>query len=132
MAITAKVRTNVDKLITVVNKADELPSEVEGAMNDLLASIEQQDVAWYKAPFFKNGEFSKTAMFATLANVLVLVAYVLSWFAGAQITFDGWGTWTVPAFDTGAAAAILAIVNGTYIGNSMVTNAAVAAKENGQ
>ena len=105
MAITAKVRTNVDKLITIVNKADELPSEVEGAMNDLLASIEKQDVAWYKAPFFKNGEFSKTALFATLANVLVLVAYVLSWFAGAQFTIGSLGTWTVPPFDTGAAAA---------------------------
>ena len=125
MAITAKVRTNVDKLITIVNKADELPSEVEGAMNDLLASIEKQDVAWYKAPFFKNGEFSKTALFATLANVLVLTAYVLSWFQGTNVDL-GIGTWTLPAFDTGAAAAILAIVNGTYIGNRLAS-----AKENG-
>jgi hypothetical protein len=120
------VRTNIDKLIAVVDRADELPAEVQGAMNDLLASIGKRDVPWYKAPFFKNGEFSKTALFATLANMLVLIAYVLSWFAGAQLTIGSLGTWTIPPFDTGAAAAILAIVNGTYIGNRLA-----AGKENG-
>jgi hypothetical protein len=105
-----------DKLTEVVHNADELPEAVEGAINDVLAHV-GDPVPWYKAPFFKNGRFSKTATFATIANVLVLVAYVLSWFAGSQIVFGDWGTWTIPVFDTGAAAAILAIVNGTYVVN---------------
>ena len=100
-----------DKLIEIVHNADELPEEVEGAIQDVLEHV-GDPVPWYKAPFFKNGRFSKTATFATIANVLVLAAYVLSLFAGTEI-----GGWTVPTFDTGAAAAILAIVNGTYVLN---------------
>jgi len=104
-----------DKLVKAVASAKkELPAEVQTAVNDVLATV--KGPGWWKAPFFTDGRFSKTAMFATLANVLVLVAYVLSWFQGS--TF---GPWTVPAFDTGAAAAILAIVNGTYVGNKFAT-----------
>lgn len=106
----------IDKLIDVVQNADELPEEVEGAINDVLAHADAP-VPWYKAPFFKNGKFSKTAAFATIANLMVLMAYFLSWFQGSEVSL-GLGTWTLPAFDTGAAAALLAIVNGTYVVNN--------------
>lgn len=101
----------VDKLMEVAQNADELPEEVEGAINEVLAHADAP-VPWYKAPFFRNGQFSKTAMFVTIANVLVLAAYVLSLFKGTQL-----GGWTVPEFDVPASAALLAIVNGTYVLN---------------
>ena len=110
----------VDELIKSIDaQGEELPEEVEGAINDLLANIDENDasVPWYKAPFFKNGHFSKTATFATIANVLVLAAYVLSLFKGTAL-----GPWTVPAFDTEAAAALLLIVNGTYVANRLAAN----------
>lgn len=66
----------------------------------------------WKAFFAKNGKFSKTATFATIANVMVLGAYALSLVRGAEVF-----GWTIPEFDAVAAAAILAIVNGTYVGN---------------
>jgi len=108
----------LNKLAEIMHATEGVPEVVVGAVNDVLAGAK---TPWYKALVYKNGEFSKTALFATLANVLVLIAYVLSWFQGTEV-----GTWTLPAFDTGAAAAILAIVNGTYIGNRLAS-----AKENG-
>lgn len=108
----------LNRLADVIHKTQDVPEAVVGAVNDLLAGARRP---WYKALVYKNGEFSKTALFATLANVLVLIAYVLSWFAGAQFTIGSLGTWTIPPFDTGAAAAILAIVNGTYIGNRLAS-----------
>lgn len=78
------------------------------------------DVKGLKAFFYKDGHFSKTATFAVLANVLVLVNYALmSWFAGAQVT-TSWLSFTVPTFQAADAAAILAILNGTYLGNNML------------
>jgi len=73
-----------------------------------------------KAFFMKNGNFSKTATFATLGNTLVLVAYVLSWFSGTTLVLGTVGTVTLPAFDVGAAAALLGILNGTYLGNNAI------------
>lgn len=73
-----------------------------------------------KAFFMKDGEFSKTASFATLANMLVLVAYVLSWFAGSEITFFTGQQLMIPAFDEGAALSLLGILNGTYLGNNVI------------
>jgi len=112
----------LNKLAEIMHATEGVPEVVVGAVNDVLAAAK---TPWYKALVYKNGEFSKTALFATLANILVLIAYVLSWFQGANVDL-GIGTWTLPAFDTGAAAAILAIVNGTYIGNRLAS-----AKENG-
>lgn len=76
------------------------------------------DVKGLKALFFKDGKFSKTATFAVIGNVLVLVNYALmSWLAGAHITLS-WLDFTVPVFSAGDAAAILGILNGTYLGNN--------------
>lgn len=73
-----------------------------------------------KALFFKNGQFSKTASFAVIANVIVLVNYALmSWLAGAHITLP-WLDFTVPTFSATDAAAILGILNGTYLGNNFL------------
>jgi len=73
-----------------------------------------------KAFFMKNGEFSKTATFATIGTSLVLVAYVLSWFSGSTLTFGSVGTVTLPEFNSGAAVALLGILNGTYLGNNLI------------
>jgi hypothetical protein len=67
---------------------------------------------------YKDGKFSKTAMFASMANLAVLAAYVLSWGAGATIAVGEAFSFTVPAFDTSAAIGLLTVINGTYIGNN--------------
>lgn len=77
--------------------------------------------------FHKNGVFSKTAFFFTLGNGAVLIAYVLSWLSGSTISLGDVGTIVIPAFDVGAAAALIGIVNGTYLGN----NALKAKERNG-
>ena len=65
-----------------------------------------------KKIFMKTVDLSKTATFATIANVMVLVAYGLSIFRGSHV----WG-FAIPQFDSSAAASVLAIVNGTYVLN---------------
>jgi hypothetical protein len=82
------------------------------------------DVVGVKALFFKDGKFSKTATFAVLGNVLVLGNYaLLSWFAGAAVDLS-WIKFTVPAFDVSAAAAILGLLNSSYLGNNFLKNQA--------
>jgi hypothetical protein len=74
-----------------------------------------------KAFFMKDGKFSKTATFASVGTFLVLNAYVMSWFAGSTITlFDGAVGMVLPAFDASAAVALLAILNGAYLGNNAI------------
>lgn len=86
------------------------------------------DIKGIKAFFFKDGHFSKTATFAVLGNVLVLGNYaLLSWFAGAAVDLS-WIKFTVPAFDVGAAAAILGLLNGTYLTNNALKNKASASE----
>ena len=78
-----------------------------------------------KAFFMQNGQFSKTATFATLGTFLVLIAYVFSWFAGTTLTFGEVGTITLPEFDSTAAVALLSILNGTYLGNNLIKSKSV-------
>lgn len=80
-----------------------------------------EDVEDYNGSFFhKDGQFSKTATFATLANLLVLTAYVLSWGAGSSLSFGDAVNINFPEFNAGAAVALLGIINGTYIGNNLI------------
>ena len=73
-----------------------------------------------KAFFHKNGQFSKTATFATVANVLVLTNYFcMSWLTGAEVDLS-FIKFTVPAFDAASAGMILGLLNGTYLGNNML------------
>jgi len=76
--------------------------------------------AGIKAFFFHDGRFSKTATFATLGDTLVLFAYVLSWAAGTEIHLGDVATFKLPAFDAGAAVALLSILNGTYVANNLI------------
>ena len=69
-----------------------------------------KEIPWFKAPFFKDGTFSKTATFSTAANVITLVWFGLSMFKGLPIN----------PIDTMTVAAVLGIANGTYVGNNMV------------
>jgi hypothetical protein len=117
----------VEKLIDVVDRTDEMPDEVHGAINDLLDSIEDDSkkVPWWKAPFFKGGKFSKTATFATLANCITLVWYAMSMFA----TGEPWdmGFITLPAIkplDPTLAVGVLSALNGTYLINNKLKNGA--------
>ncbi len=71
--------------------------------------------------FYKDGEFSKTGTFVTIANVLVLTSYTIGWFAGTSIEL-GDTTILIPAFDSAAALAVLSIVNGTYLSNNAMKN----------
>lgn len=122
MANTRKiVRAHIDKLVDIVDRQDELPEDVESAINDLLSAVDDDTkVPAWKAPFYKDGKFSKTAAFTTVANVIVLLAYFIqSFFTGSTLDL-GFFTWTIPAFDVAAAAAILAVCNGTYVGNNLV------------
>lgn len=70
--------------------------------------------------WYKNGQFSKTATFASLCNIIVLATYVVqTWFVGAEIDLHVF-KFSVPAFNIEDAAAILAILNGTYLGNNVI------------
>lgn len=114
------ISAQVDKLIDVVDKQDELPEEVEGAINDLMAQIEDAGkVAWWKKPFFKNDEFSKTATFATIAYVITLFWYALSIFAtGEPITIAGIQLPAIRPLDPTLTVAVLGIASGTYLTNN--------------
>lgn len=121
----------VNRLPALVKKLKEHMSEDEQKLLDhLIASgvdiskaadsdgDGMPDVTGIKALFYKDGHFSKTATFAVIANVIVLVNYALmSWLAGAEITTP-WLKFHVPAFNAADAAAILAILNGAYLGNN--------------
>jgi hypothetical protein len=74
----------------------------------------------FKGLFFKGGKFSKTAFFASLANIAILVTYVVqSWFAGSSVDFTV-VQFVIPQFDAANAGTILALLNGTYLGNNML------------
>jgi hypothetical protein len=82
------------------------------------------DAAGIKAFFQHNGEFSKTAVFAVVGNVLVLGTYAIqTWIGGAS--FDlGFIKGAIPTFQPGDAAAILSIVNATYVARTHVAGKA--------
>lgn len=121
---------DVSELAGLVTKLKESISEDEKALLDhmLASGVDLSkadsdgdglpDVKGIKALFFKDGKFSKTATFAVLGNILVLANYALmSWLAGAHVTLS-WIEFTIPAFSSGDAAAILGVLNGTYLGNN--------------
>ena len=110
----------------ILDKAKAALSPEEQALLD--AALKQADsdgdgapdVAGLKAFFFKNGKFSKTAAFATLGNLAVLVTYFLqSWLAGANVDLHVL-KFVVPAFNMENALAILGVLNGTYLGNNFL------------
>ena len=118
------VSAKINKLIEIVDKQDELPEEVENAINDLMDSIEDAvKVSWWKKPFFKNGEFSKTAAFTTLAYAVTLAWYALSVFAtGEPIVISGVQLPAIQRLDPALAVAVLGIASGTYLTNNKIKN----------
>lgn len=82
----------------------------------------KQAVTGLKRFFYKDGEFSKTAVFATIANLLVCFAYAVSIFAGTSFVLGPLGTLVLPAFDPTAAMAVLGIINGSYLANNGLKN----------
>lgn len=117
-----KAREIMDRLLEATEDLeDELPEPVAEAVNELADELEgTKGLPSWKMPFFKDGKFSKTASITTVANVMVLMAYfVQAFFVGSTLDL-GLFAWTVPAFDVAAAAAILTICNGTYVGNNLV------------
>lgn len=87
-----------------------------------MTETEVPKMARIKASEFlrKDGKFSKTASFASAGTFLVLCAYVMSWFAGTSLTLGDLGTIVFPQFDSGAAVALLSILNGTYLANNVI------------
>jgi hypothetical protein len=123
------VSARIDKLIDVVDKQDELPEEVEGAINDLLESFQDKGVSWWKAPFFKGGKFSKTATFATIAYVITLFWYGLSMFAtGEPVVIAGVSLPAINPLDPTLTVAVLGIASGTYLTNNKLKNGAANAE----
>lgn len=120
VGLKKRMTARIDKLVAIVDKVDELPEEVQGAINDVLDEMQRGQVPSWKQFFYKNGEFSKTATFHTVSWAMVLGLYfVQELFKGAIVSIGGW-QWTVGAFDATAAAAILAIASGTYLGNNVL------------
>ena len=66
-------------------------------------------VPWYKIMFYKNGVFSKTATFSTIANMITLVWYALSMFKDIPIS----------PLDPTMAVAVLGLANGTYVASHL-------------
>jgi hypothetical protein len=83
-------------------------------------SIKSAVNSFVRAFFFKNNSLSKTAVFLTIATAIILGLYTFTGlFAGA--TLLGW--WVVPAFDSGAACALLTVLSGVYVAsNSRLTD----------
>jgi hypothetical protein len=72
--------------------------------------------------FMQDGQFTKTGASAVLGNFVVLFIYfVTSLFSGVVIHL-GAQAWTIPSFDVVAAAGMLALLNGTYLGGNMIKN----------
>jgi len=70
--------------------------------------------ATYEAFCYKHGQLSKTAIFLSLATLILLFLWVFqSLFAG--VTFLGW--WIVPAFSSGAAASVMGVLASLYLVN---------------
>jgi hypothetical protein len=111
------MKKEMSNLIATVS-ANETPAPVIDAVTELGDKLAKERQGW-KAFFYKGGSFSKTATFATVANLLVLFSFVLGFFAGMEVDIFS-HMWTVPEFQSDAAWSILAIINGTYIGNNMV------------
>ena len=62
----------------------------------------------YEAFCYKHGQLSKTAIFLSLATLLLLGMWGFqSLFVG--VVFFGW--WTVPAFSPGAATSVMATLS---------------------
>lgn len=77
-------------------------------------------VTGVKAWFFKDGQFSKTAAFATLGNFAVLFTWFFQiWFGGVAIDTDKIH-YVVPKFDPESAMVIMGFLNGAYLGNNMI------------
>jgi len=111
-----KAKELAEKFTKILEDVKDMPEEVEKAIGNLMGNVKDDEkVPWYKAPFFKDGKFSKTAMFATIVNVLVITSYIMGWFKGTEL-----GPWTVPAFDSSASFAIMAMANGTYVVNNQI------------
>jgi hypothetical protein len=64
--------------------------------------------------FYKDGQFSKTALFLSLATIILLLMWPFQClFVG--VTLFGW--WTIPPFSTEAAASVITILSGLYLVN---------------
>ena len=118
-----RLKEKMNKLVDAVDSAStDLPPVVEGAVNDLLATFDEQaSVPAWKKFFYKNGEFSKTATFATVANVITLTWYALSMFATGEP--QDLGFMTLPAIkplDPTLAVAVLGLADGAYLGNNVL------------
>ena len=111
------MKKEMSSLIAVVS-ANETPPAVIDAVTELGDKLAKERHG-LKAFFYKDGSFSKTATFATVANILFLGSFVLGFFAGMEVDLMDM-QWIVPEFNDKAGWGLLAIVNGTYIGNNMV------------
>lgn len=114
------LRQRLDALIDVIDDAVDLPPTVEGAVNDLLDAYEADDATpWWKKPFYKNGEFSKTAMFVSAANTIALAWFAASPFAGASLDL-GVTTLTLQPLDAQLVLSITTVFNGAYLVNNNI------------
>lgn len=109
------MREHVDKLVDALETVSDLPPDVEGALNDLLSSADDDPptTPWWKAPFFKDGEFSKTATFATLGNAVTVAWFAASAFAGSEL-----GGLVLQKLDVALAMGVAGVLNGTYLVNN--------------
>jgi hypothetical protein len=68
----------------------------------------------FQGLFYKNGQFSKTAFFLSLATVILLFLWPFqSLFAGT--TLLGW--WVIPEFSSSAATAVIGCLATLYLFN---------------
>lgn len=66
-----------------------------------------------RAFFYRNGQFSKTAVFLSVAVTLTLLMWPFqSLFVGTTFWY-----WTVPPFNSEAALAVIGVISSLYVAN---------------
>jgi CHASE2 domain-containing sensor protein len=63
--------------------------------------------------FKKNGQYSKTAIFLSLATIILLILWPIQSLCVGLVIYG----WTIPAFNSGSAGAVMTILSTLYVVN---------------
>lgn len=98
-----------------------VPKAVKDAVENLAEAFDADNTGppWWKAWTYKDGKFSKTAMWVGIANVITLGWFALSIFAGAELDL-GFTKLVIQRLDPGLALGVAGALNAAYIANNSI------------